>query len=723
MLFVFYLAFVLVVLGMGAVSAYAAHDEALHTRLHDLALEEGALSRAATRMADAAHDTPSVGQLALDYAFSLVNLGLALFLFWLRPKGRTAPLLAFALAGTAGVFNLQAHRVYEEIEPSQLETLSHDGFHVVAAAAYVGALLLFPDGKLVPRWRPLPLALFYAALIPVLGIIAFAAQGATRTLTIVMFFGLIAPITGVLSQAYRYGRSQDPVAHQQSRLLFWALLPALAVALFALTAGVNQAGTPQLEGREILELPVEIYRAFQPVFLIILVALFVGVLRFRLWSVDKLISRTLVYGVLAGFVTAVYVGVVVGVGSLIGQRRDGNIGLSVVATFLVAVAFDPVKSRVQKLANRLVYGKRATPYEVLSEFSERVAEAAAAEEVLDRMARVLAEGTAAERVDVWLKVGDEMRVAATYPSEGVAARPPLRITGPQIPWIEGVTRAVAVRHQGELFGALSLVKKGQETLTVTEEKLLDDLARQAGLVLKNVRLTADLRARLDELKVSRQRLVSAQDEERRKFERNLHDGAQQQLVALKVHLTLAEDIADELGPPGEPLLEILDLLKTQAGEALEELRSLGRGIYPPLLAAEGLATALANQARKSGMPVTVTAPEIGRYPQDVEAAVYFVCLEALQNISKYANASAIEVRLAYDDGHLVFSVIDDGVGFDPDTALLGMGCNNMRDRVEALDGTITITSTPGTGTTISGRIPVEPLPAAAPTVGAPAAHP
>jgi signal transduction histidine kinase len=306
---------------------------------------------------------------------------------------------------------------------------------------------------------------------------------------------------------------------------------------------------------------------------------------------------------------------------------------------------------------------------------------------------------------VWLKVGHELRPASSWPSD-VDAPEPLEITGPEIPWIPGVTTAVAVRHQGELFGALSVTKPQNESLTPTEEKLLADLGRQAGLVLRNVQLTADLLARLAELRASRQRLIAAQDETRRRLERNLHDGAQQQLVSLKVQLSLAEGMVEDLGEPGQPLLEMLGSLKAQMGEALENLRDLARGIYPPLLAAEGLPSALASQARKASVPVDVQARDIGRYEQDAEAAVYFCVLEALQNIAKYAEATSVIIRLHEEDGLLHFEVKDDGRGFDPACTEKGAGSHNMVDRLEALDGHLEIHSSPGEGTSVRGRIPV-----------------
>src|SRR5258708_6184485 len=432
------------------------------------------------------------------------------------------------------------------------------------------------------------------------------------------------------------------------------------------------------------------------------VGIAVAVLRYRLYDIDVVISRTLVYGALAAFITAVYVGIVVGVGTLVGSGGKPNLVLSIVATAIVAVAFQPVRERLQKIANRLVYGKRATPYEVLSQFSERVADTYAADEALPRMARVLAEGTGAEQAQVWLRQGEMMRATASWPdANGSARAEPVHVQGQQLPDLPG-SQAVPVRHQGELLGALTVNKRQGESLTPIEQKLLDDLAHQAGLVLKNVGLTAELLQRLEELRASRQRLVAAQDEERRRLERNLHDGAQQNLVALKVKLGLAEVFADK--DPARAR-QLLGEIKADADEALETLRDLARGIYPPLLADKGLAVALAAQARKATPPVEVDADGLGRYPQDIEAAVYFCVLEALQNVQKYARASKATVRLVAQNGDLTFEVEDDGAGFDAASAKKGSGLTNMADRVDALGGGVKIESQPGRGTVLRGSIP------------------
>jgi len=371
-----------------------------------------------------------------------------------------------------------------------------------------------------------------------------------------------------------------------------------------------------------------------------------------------------------------------------------------VAAAVIALAFNPVRERAKRLANRLAYGKRATPYEVLSGFAERLGDAYADEEILPQMARILAEGTGAARADVWLAVGSELRDESRWPAEAPPLEP-VAAAGDVGEMAADV--AVAVRDHEELLGAISIVKRSGEALTPTEAKLISDVAAQAGLVLRNVRLTEELRANVVELRASRQRIVAAQDSERRKIERNIHDGAQQQLVALAVKQRLAESLVRK---DPDKAADLLAQLRSDTADALENLRDLARGIYPPLLADQGLVAALEAQARKSAVPTTVESAGTGRYPQEAEAAVYFCTLEALQNVAKYANASRAAVRLSAPDGHLVFSVQDDGVGFDPATQGRGTGMQGMSDRLAALGGTLHVRSAPGNGTLVEGVVPV-----------------
>jgi signal transduction histidine kinase len=318
------------------------------------------------------------------------------------------------------------------------------------------------------------------------------------------------------------------------------------------------------------------------------------------------------------------------------------------------------------------------------------------------MARILAEGTGAESASVWVRVAGELHRDAGWPSDGAEVTT-LGLDDGEAPSVPGATLSLPVHHRGELLGALALTKPAGERLTPTEEKLAADPASQAGLVLRNVRLTEELLDRLRELQASRQRIVAAQDQERRRLERNIHDGAQQQLVALAVRVRLARQLTERDPAKADSML---DEVEQQLATALEDLRDLARGIYPPLLADQGLPAALGAQARKAALPVEVETDGLGRYPQDVEAAVYFCSLEALQNVAKYANASKACIRVWEGDRSPFFSVSDDGRGFDAAAISHGSGLQGMGDRLSALGGNLEVTSRPGDGTAVVGCIPL-----------------
>jgi signal transduction histidine kinase len=304
------------------------------------------------------------------------------------------------------------------------------------------------------------------------------------------------------------------------------------------------------------------------------VAVGVAILKYRLYEIDVVISKTVLYGLLAAFFTAVYVAIVVGIGTAIGSTH--NPFLTVLAVTLIALAFNPARARAKWLANSIAYGKRATPYEVLSEFAEDMAGTYSLEDVLPRTAQMLAEGTGATRADVWLLSRSELVDETTWPPAPKLDR--IAATNGDDVHVPGASRAVPVRHQGELLGAISIYKAAGDPVSAVGDKLLSDVASQAGLVLRNVRLVEDLKA-------SRQRIVTAQDEERRKIERNIHGGAQQQLVALAIKANLAKSL---VGRDEEEERAMLEQLRADAQDTLENLRDLARGIYPPLLADQGL---------------------------------------------------------------------------------------------------------------------------------------
>jgi signal transduction histidine kinase len=427
----------------------------------------------------------------------------------------------------------------------------------------------------------------------------------------------------------------------------------------------------------------------------------VAILKHGLYQIDVIINRAIRYALLSAALTAIYVGIVVGIGTLAGYA--GGPLLTAAAALAIAVLFQPLRRRAQVLANRIVYGQRATPYQVLSDFAQDMAGQLDADVALDRMASVLAGATGAVRAEVWVRIGPQLRPMATWP-RGSAQRAavPLADDG-ELPVLDS-TRAIAVRHTGELLGAITLDKPRNEPVSAVEDKLLEHLASQAALVLRNVRLTAELQATIEDLRASRRRLVQAQDEERHRIERNLHDGAQQQLVALTIQISLLEDDAGD--PAG--VLKMAGELRSGLHAALDDLRALARGIYPPLLADQGLVPALKAQASKAPLPVLIEADGIGRYPRDAEAAVYFCILEALQNVAKYSHASRATVAVSCPDSHLEFSITDDGAGFEPANVTHGTGLQGMTDRLAAVGGSLRILSQTGHGTTVSGTLPTAP---------------
>jgi signal transduction histidine kinase len=554
-------------------------------------------------------------------------------------------------------------------------------------------ILLFPDGHLPSRrWRPVAwlsgVALFLVVVpIAVMGwavrgpLLVNLSESAPASAPTSFKIGYNLQVAGVLlmfvlglaaaaSLVVRLRRARGDERQQLRWIAFAAAIGIACVILssplFHLPSALGSVGIPLIPA-----------------------AAAIAIMKYRLYDIDVVIRKTVVLGTIAVFITSVYMALVVGPILLIGSGGGSreSVVLSAIAAAVVAVAFQPVRQRANRFADRLVYGKRATPYEVLSEFSGRVGEAYAADDVLPRMAQVLAAGTGAEAAAVWLRVGGELRPTAVWPVE---------VSVPT----ELPPDAVDVLHQGDLLGALSVAMPPSDPMDPAKRKLVEDLASQAGLVLRNVRL-------IEELRASRQRLVAAQDEERRKIERNIHDGAQQQLVALAVKLRLAETLAT--GEGAEKTAATLEQLQSDAGTALEDLRDLARGIFPPLLADKGLPDAIAAQARKSPVPVDVDADNVGRYPQEVEAAVYFCSLEALQNVAKYAHASRASIKLTQINGSLTFEVADDGDGFDPTTTGYGTGLQGMADRLDAIGGTLIVRSEPGHGTSVTGRAPAGSL--------------
>ena len=252
-----------------------------------------------------------------------------------------------------------------------------------------------------------------------------------------------------------------------------------------------------------------------------------------------------------------------------------------------------------------------------------------------------------------------------------------------------------------------IVAPRSQRLTADDERLTRQVASGMGLALRNQRLTEDLRMRVDELRDSRRRIVAVQDDTRRTLERNLHDGAQQQLVAVKVKLGIARQFADRDGAPNTST--DLERLAGDADRAIEEMRTFARGIYPPLLEAEGLVPAITAHARRLPIAVEVTDHGIRRYDRSIESTAYFCLVEALDNITVHTDVATASIELDDDGACLQFAITDEGTGFDT-TGPWRTGLTMMSDRIDVLGGALSVTSAPGSGTTVRGTVPVGPRP-------------
>jgi signal transduction histidine kinase len=562
-------------------------------------------------------------------------------------------------------------------------------------------LLLFPDGRLPSkRWRgvviagttawvlsvftevvgPGPLADFAMTSPPQnpFGITALNDFSPGPTIGVAIFDVFFASLfLSIVSVAFRFHRAGPELRLQ---LKWVALAGSLLVAAIV-------GGNVFVMGSAWPPLPAQVAQAVA--FAAMNLAMAIAILRHRLFDIDLVISRTVAYGVLAGVITAFYIVVVAGVGGILAAGSASRLLLAVVATAFVAVAFQPLRARLERLANRLVYGVRAVPYEVLADFTTRLDGRQNSLQLLPVMAKMLAQGTGSDAATVWLHENGHEVAASSFPEH-------------QHVTADVATRSVLLQHAGANLGRLTVARRSGEALSPTEERLMDGLASQAGLVLHSASLQDELSRRMLELRQSRHRLVIAQDEARRRLERDLHDGAQQNLVSLRMKLGLAASVArekpDSLGP-------LLQEMQSELGDALDSLRNLARGVYPPLLEAEGLKAALRARARQVPISIDVQCgPE--RYPRELEGAVYFCCSEALQNLTKHSRATRGSVRVWGEGGRLCFEVGDNGRGLDPTRAKSGGGLQNIRDRLDVLGGVVDVSSTPGVGARVAGWVPL-----------------
>jgi signal transduction histidine kinase len=580
-------------------------------------------------------------------------------------------------------------------------------------------VLGLPDGALRTTPRRVATALGYVASIALAAVLIDRKPDVS--LTPIVIVASVGAAVGTVGYLVRYRRARS--AHERARLQWvaWAVVVAAAISLvaFVLHALVDWPGAaPGVAACTTILVPL---------------ALALGSSERIAVRIDRMLVHTITLAGLAAMVAACYLLIVLGLGREPTGDEQTLLGLSMLAAAVAALLWLPVRERLTDVATRRVYGERHAPDEVLRTFGSRLTRALPLDELLLQLAESLKKTMLLSVAEVWTRGTGGLERAVSVPEAGpgqlvvgtqeetVIARAGVSGAAWARIWLPAILageddellRVAPITNSGELLGMI-VVRRPEGALQFSEadDQALTELARQVGLALHNVKLDSalqesldEVRRQADELRASRARIVEAGDAQRRSIERDLHDGAQQHLVALAVNVNLARQLADS---DPDTAKEILEQIGHELQDAVQELRNLAHGIYPPLLMDRGLQEALSAAAARAALPTAVVADGIGRYTPAIEAAVYFCCLEALQNAAKHAGEGAeAKITVHEEEGALLFVVSDDGAGFDlASGAQRGHGFVNMSDRVGAIGGSIVVESAPGEGTRINGRIPL-----------------
>ncbi len=620
--------------------------------------------------------------LTLEVGFAMVFFAIAAVIFWYKSDEWIALLVALFLMTFGGITIPGT--------AAALPTAHPDWWLPVRFVEFLGSVslflffYLFPNGRFVPRWTR------WLAVVAIVWLIPFTFFPdsplnieSSDTIPPSGFAVLLAFVSiGLFAQMYRYRRVSSMVQRQQTKWVVFGVVAAMLVAIGLLLPFVAYPA---------LDRPGSLYELISttPITLSMLsipLSIGVAILKYRLYDIDLIINRTLVYGVLTASIVGVYVVMVGGLGALLQAR--GSLLVSLLATGLVAVLFAPLRDRLQRGVNRLMYGERDDPYAVVSRLGQRLEATLAPETVLPTIVETVKEALKLPYAAISLKGNGASEIVA---SAGKSVVKPLRLP---------------LVYQSEPVGELLLGPRGPgEAFSPADRCLLDDLARQAGIAAHAVRLTNDLQR-------SRERLVTAREEERRRLRRNLHDGLGPALSSAMLKLGAARRLLPSGSPADDLIVEVREDMRT----TVADVRGLVYDLRPPALDQLGLVPTIHDYAEQcasddpAGMRVTVDAPEqLPPLPAAVEVAAYYIAREAITNTMRHARARSCRVHLALQDGpervELRLEITDDGVGL-PYERHLGVGLSSMRERAEELGGKFSVESPPEGGTCVVARLPV-----------------
>ena len=582
-------------------------------------------------------------------------------------------------------------------------------------------LLLFPDGRLPSqRWRivawaaGLALAVYIVTTAlhprPPTEVIPphnpFGIPGAVAILDLISTSNVVLLPLGVFGSmaalVVRFRRSRGVEREQLKWLVYGGVSAILGLAVVIAGLSMMTAQTASLTDDLVAEelMIGGVWIALT----VIVISAGIAILRHRLYDINLIINRTLVYGALSAGVIGLYVLLVGALGALF--QSSGNLVIALLATGLAAIVAQPLRARLQRSVNRLMYGERDDPYIVLSRLSQQLKTTLAPNAVLPAIAEAVAQTLKLPYVAIALRADDRRWTMRDRTRTNGAQADAQRTMAGDL-WSIVAAKGTSVPeplqlpliYQGETVGQLLVAPRTGEAFTLKERRLLEDIAVQAGIAAHAVRLTADLQR-------SRERLVTAREEERRRLRRDLHDGLGPQLASLTLTIAAARELLRHDTDGADRLLQELTI-HTQA--AISDIRRVVYDLRPPALDDLGLVLALREQEAHyshAGLQITIDAPKhLPPLPAAVEVATYRIVQEALTNVVRHAQARTCAVRLTWCDA-LDLEIRDDGIGLPPGVRA-GVGLMSMRERTAELGGTCQIESIPGQGTCIHARLPLQ----------------
>jgi len=629
--------------------------------------------------------------LALEIVRALGFISVAVIIFWRKSDDWMALFTSLMLLLLAPVwsFPYSLLTVLSAAKPEWDFALI--SLRMMGLGSFVLFLFLFPNGRMIPRWTRI-LAIWILTW-PILHSLSPFMWASNYLLSYSVYLGLFG--AGLLSQIYRYRYFSGPVERQQTKWVVYGFTTATFVS-FAII--LPSQLIPWLWDLNTTGLFYQLTMSSVIAFASLLMPMSIGIsiLRYRLWDIDIFINRSLVYGALIVSVIGLYM-IVVGVAGAL-FRSVGNTLLAILATGLIAVLFHPLRQRLQRGINHLMYGERDDPYAALSRLGRRLEASLAPEAVLPTIVTTVREVLKLPYVAIYLKQDDSSNKIVAE-----SASPSLRTEGGRIrvPGMEREGHCIPLIHQGDTLGYIVLGPRApNESFSSSDLRLLDDLAPQVGVAVHGVRLTVDLQR-------SRERLVLAREEERRRLRRDLHDDLGPTLASLGLTASTAADL---ISTNPETATVMVKELHSEIRATVGNIRRLVYDLRPPTLDELGLLAAVRERAAQysnapDGFHITVEAPaELPVLPAAGEVAAYRIVQEALENVSKHAQARTCSIRFANHNG-LEIEITDDGIGLPPNITP-GVGLRSMRERAEELGGSCVIDRCVSSGTRVLAHLPI-----------------